>query len=249
MKHIYLIDFENVADDGLTGFSELSSSDEVDLFYTDKANRIKVDFVDSLLSAESRAKMTFIKVSSGNQALDLQLATFLGGRIEKDSSDEIEYIIVSKDKGFQHVVSFWKNRLPQIRIRIQKNLLPEPDPEPAAEAELPDPAEPVEQPVKKPVAKRKQQKQPAQEKAAPPQEDQAQKAAAASNERARLNNQIQSILSKAKYDTAVISYVASFAARKLGEPYAKKGIYQGIIKQYGQKQGLEIYNLIKKEIK
>ena len=106
----------------------------------------------------------------------------------------------------------------------------------------------AEQPVRKPAAKRRQQSQPTQEKSVPVQDEQAQKTAAA-NERARLNTQIQSILSKAKYDTAIISYVASFAVRKLGEPYAKKGIYQGIIKQYGQKQGLEIYNLIKKEIK
>ena len=59
------------------------------------------------------------------------------------------------------------------------------------------------------------------------------------------NISIQQTLSKAKYDTHIIGFVSSLASKAYGDSKIRQTVYRGIIKQYGQKQGLAIYNDIK----
>ncbi len=61
----------------------------------------------------------------------------------------------------------------------------------------------------------------------------------------RINNEVQKLLSKAKYSTEIISYVAGLAAKKHGEKNGKMAIYRNIISTYGRDQGLEIYDRLK----
>jgi len=109
MKHYFLLDFENVSDAGLAGFFDLTPSDTVYLFYTQKSNRISIDFATALLERTDHAEVRFIKVASGNQALDLQLASFLGSLIA-GRKEECDYWIISRDKGFACLSSFWTNQ-------------------------------------------------------------------------------------------------------------------------------------------
>lgn len=62
------------------------------------------------------------------------------------------------------------------------------------------------------------------------------------------NNEIKKILSNAKLDNKIITYVSSLVDKHHAEKNAKQTIYRAIIAEYGQNQGLNIYNHIKKSI-
>ncbi len=68
-----------------------------------------------------------------------------------------------------------------------------------------------------------------------------------------INCSIQKALSKAKYDTKVISTVASLVSKNYKDGNqtisCKQVIYRSIIKEYGAEKGLKIYNEIKTLIK
>ena len=277
MNRYFLVDFENVSDDGLNGFKELSSEDTVIVMYTDKACKIRVEFVQALNEKKSRAAFRFMKVTSGNQALDMQLATFLGSMIPAEGSGT-EYVIVSKDKGYNHIIQFWNEREPQIRIRLKKSIRDAIHENAEESEETPGPVTEKKPAEKKTAAKKTTEKKPAagrktvkketvpEEKPvsndtalkpekAPEHQGQEQKTAlkpqengGKGQEKTRLNAAVQRILSDAKYDTAVIAFVASYAVKLYGTENAKRSTYTGIIRQYGQKEGLQIYNLIKKEL-
>ena len=291
MKRYFLVDFENVADAGLNGFFELTSDDTVDIFYTQKNNRISMDFFTSYLERGSAAALCLRKVAAGNQALDLQLASFLGSLIAGREED-CEYCIISKDKGFSCLPAFWENQKGSGSVRqagsIREALGPRaqqlvppvpaapapkaapaprtpaapapktpavpasapapkvpaaPAPEkPKGEAEKPAPAEPETQKPAAPEAEKPAA--PETEKPAPA-EPEKPKAAAQPNEKTVLNVKVQQALSKAKCDTQIISQTASLIAKAYGDQKIKQIVYRDLIKRYGQKQGLEVYNLVK----
>ena len=104
---IYFIDYENVHTDGLNGVAKLNEDDLVCIFYSEKANTLSFGLHRRLI--ESKSEIEYLKVSTGTlNSLDFQLASFLGYKIKNDEKQE--YVIVSKDKGFDSVVEFWKKR-------------------------------------------------------------------------------------------------------------------------------------------
>ena len=115
-KKVYLVDYENVAEDGMNGFSNLDTADEVYIFYTEKNKRIGLDVVEKWLAVPNRANVYFMKVTSGKQALDIQLATFLGSLVADGNEEEKRFYIVSKDKGYDHIIRFWQGRKPGILV-------------------------------------------------------------------------------------------------------------------------------------
>ncbi|MGN0522043.1 MAG: PIN domain-containing protein [Eubacterium sp.] len=103
------MDFENVNSAGISGISKLNlnQADDLYIFYSEKAKLMTIDLHKEL--EKINANVNFIKVNVGTaNALDFQLATYLGHCIAKDSSKK--YFIVSKDKGFDSVCDFWKSR-------------------------------------------------------------------------------------------------------------------------------------------
>lgn len=64
-----------------------------------------------------------------------------------------------------------------------------------------------------------------------------------------INNQVMKAFSNAGFSPDIVGYAASLVAKNIGEKNAKQQIYRTIISRYGQKQGLEIYRIIKKTIK
>ena len=305
MKRYFLIDFENVADAGLNGFFELTTEDTVDLFYTQKNNRINIDFFKAFLDRRPDAAIRLRKVAAGNQALDLQLASFLGSLIA-GADGPCEYCIISKDKGFGCLPSFWENQrnagtvrqagsireaLAEQRVQTQPQQqqqtktapapeqpaaeekpaepaaqpaagekAPEPQPETAPQpkqntrqrkktapqqraaapqSELPAPEAETEPKAALPAPAAAETKQPAPEAEKPKQSPQQ------PNEKTVLNVKVQQALSKAKMDTQIISQTASLIAKTFGDPKIKQVVYRTLIKRHGQKQGLEVYNLVK----
>ncbi len=60
-----------------------------------------------------------------------------------------------------------------------------------------------------------------------------------------LNTGVQQALSKAKYENTIISAVASLVTKSYGDKKIRQTVYRELIKLYGQKQGLELYTLVK----
>ena len=76
-SRIFFVDFENVKISGLDGLLELNSTDEVFIFYSDKADGITFDVHKNL--NETKAKINLQKVEVGSKnALDFQLSSYLG---------------------------------------------------------------------------------------------------------------------------------------------------------------------------
>ena len=72
----YYIDYENVHNEGLNGIELLDQGDKVTLFYSDKADTLKIDVVQLLMG--SSARIEFVKIVNGvENALDFQLITAL----------------------------------------------------------------------------------------------------------------------------------------------------------------------------
>lgn len=102
---VYLIDFENVHSNGISGVEKLSADDKVYIFYTENASSLSFSSHIKLLACP--AEVTYYNVEAGGKnALDFQLASFLGYLIGSGSDDC--YYIISGDKGYENVKKFWE---------------------------------------------------------------------------------------------------------------------------------------------
>ena len=103
----YLIDYENTGESGLNGLTELESSDEVVIFYSENADKMSFDLHRKL--QECRALIEFRKIATGKKnALDFQLAAYLGYLMAKEENGR--FCIVSKDLGYEVLLDFWKGK-------------------------------------------------------------------------------------------------------------------------------------------
>lgn len=129
----YLIDFENVANNGFDGLGELRPSDELLIFYSEQHSTISITVHQAL--EKSLVHKSYMPVKTGGKnALDFQLVTWLGHEISQNPKEQ--FVIVSKDTGFDVVVDFWQKRgISLVRSRSLKgtksilkkmrNILPE----------------------------------------------------------------------------------------------------------------------------
>ena len=112
---IYLVDFENVTSEGLSGVGSLNEGDKVILFYSTKANKISlpihIEMSKSLASFEYKEVLV-----GGKNALDYQLSTYLGYLIGQN--EDTHYYIVSKDRGYEYLSDFWKQTLKDAEEKI-----------------------------------------------------------------------------------------------------------------------------------
>lgn len=102
---VYLVDFENVTSAGISGIQRLTKEDKVYIFYTVNASNMSFAAHMNLLS--SPAEVIYYNVASGGKnALDFQLASFLGYLISQ--GEDKDFYIISNDRGYDHVKSFWE---------------------------------------------------------------------------------------------------------------------------------------------
>lgn len=95
----YYIDYENVHNEGLKGVRKLQQEDKLHLFYSIKADTLKIDVVRQLM--ECPATICFDKIVNGvENALDFQLITAL----MCNYSAEEKYYIISRDKGYDAAI-------------------------------------------------------------------------------------------------------------------------------------------------
>ena len=152
---IYLIDFENVHDEGLRGIETLSPKDKVVVFYGNLNKMISLD--THLLVLQSKAKIENLQLGkSAKNYLDFQLVTYLGYLLGTGNYKAV--YIVSKDSGFDSVVDFWNAR----NITIERR--------PAIVT--PEKIQPAAADSKKPDLCAANEKKPAQKKAVTKQQNQ-----------------------------------------------------------------------------
>lgn len=110
---IYLIDYENTK--SLTGIASLTNEDMVVVFYTKNSNTLTFDTHKEII--DTQATIRYMNVGNGTKnALDFQLASYLGYLIKEKEQNNVEYYIVSKDKGFLVLQSFWKEKYIDINV-------------------------------------------------------------------------------------------------------------------------------------
>lgn len=102
----YLIDFENVNEDGLSGAENLGSHDYVHLFFTKNASKISIEKLTSL----NLANLTSHEIPNGNQSLDMHLVSYLGYLLGTNFNKNCKYLIISKDTDYDNIISFWKKQ-------------------------------------------------------------------------------------------------------------------------------------------
>lgn len=113
----YLVDYENVHQSGLNGIETLTENDRLVIFYTSNAETLTFAVYEKLV--QCRAEIKLYKVQCGGKnALDFQLSTFLG-YILGDNPDT-DCHIISNDKGYEYIRSFWKEK--NIKIKISADI-------------------------------------------------------------------------------------------------------------------------------
>ena len=129
---VYLIDFENVHEEGFSALGRLGDKDAVYCFFTRNVAKISM----SALAGMRSGQLHFIEAESGKQSLDLALVSFLGYLIGT-RPQELYYDIVSNDNGFAKVAEFWNKRGNGLRVRIRKTTDMKPKAEPVKVQALP----------------------------------------------------------------------------------------------------------------
>ena len=111
----YLIDYENVKTHGLDGISGLGREDSGCLFYSENADTLT--FGRHRRLSEAKAEIQYQKVETGTKnALDFQLSSYLGYLISENRDRNARFYIVTKDKGFGALVSYWSRRDVPVKI-------------------------------------------------------------------------------------------------------------------------------------
>lgn len=121
METFYLVDFENVHNEGIENVDKLSKADHVHIFSTENALNIRMDIVFS-----KGIDMNGHIVPVRKQSLDMHLVSYLGfllGTYGKQS----KYIIVSNDKDYDNIIRYWReegyvNVLRESKILSTKNV-------------------------------------------------------------------------------------------------------------------------------
>lgn len=109
------------------------------IFYSVNQPNIAIDVVKKIQKSNATVlfKEANVKIEETNKsfhdALDMQLATYMGYIIGKYQEKDTQHYIVSDDRGFAFVCEYWRNRgfcMEKIKS-IEESLIPSPEVEPA----------------------------------------------------------------------------------------------------------------------
>lgn len=223
----YLIDYENVGSEGLSGCDKLKKTDHIIIFFTKNAK--KIDMSD--IADHGDAELSMIEVPAGKQSTDIHIGSYLGYLSGITEGKDTKIVIISRDTDFDNVIKFWKNKTGIQASRMQQ--------------------------IKGTAAKEKSASKKSETKKAKSKESESKKketnakkkaAKVSGEQKVKLNQEIMQILSKAGFEAEIPTSVASVVTKNAGEKDGKQQIYRAIISKYGQNKGLNIYNHIKKHV-
>lgn len=103
MQTFYLIDFENVHNDGIANIKNLTKEDHVHIFSTRNAVNIRQDVF--WLDGDIQSHLVPVR----KQSLDMHLVSYLG-YILGVHGKQCKYVIVSKDRDYDNIINFWKEK-------------------------------------------------------------------------------------------------------------------------------------------
>lgn len=114
-----LVDYENVGNsNGLRGADALRDTDTLIIFYSNCCKKIRYDYMQQI--KESGCDFRIIKLKeTGKNALDFYIAAECGVISERG---EKQIAIISKDKGFQAVIDFFRMNNETEKIQIIRAL-------------------------------------------------------------------------------------------------------------------------------
>ena len=121
----FLIDFENVKNNGMRGTEYLEAGDDVTIFYSEAAKSCERRYLDMIEDSGCGFDVCRL-VNTGKNGLDFYIASRLGEFYGKGYRGQAA--IVSNDKGFRAVRDYWRLRLPEhkpvvIAPTIEKGLI------------------------------------------------------------------------------------------------------------------------------
>ena len=119
--NLIFVDYENVSIKGLNGIENLEDDSIVYLFYSENTAHLPMTMVATLNS--TKAEMRYILTKVGKNALDFTLASVLGFVI-KERFQEDTFYIVSKDKGFDVLVDYWKGNKVTVKVITSLTQIP-----------------------------------------------------------------------------------------------------------------------------
>lgn len=234
-KTFYLIDYENVHEDGLEGSSKLTKNDYVNIFTSKNAPYFSV----KALAGFNNTHLYFHEVPASKQSVDMNLATFFGYLVAQNDTGNSQYIIVSKDTDYDNVITFWRNKR-FINVIRQEKIKPDIQPEyvtvdyngetykfePFGAWNLLSTEELVDMLKKagiKPI------------KLTPSPSPVTNKATSVPQE----SGDLQKALAKGGLDPATVTYVVSVVEANLHKKDIKTNVYRTLVKKYKQKPGLK----------
>ena len=97
----YLVDYENVGSNGLSGCKNMTASDHILIFFTQ--NACKIDM--TAIANHGAAELKMMEIPAGKQSADMHIVSYLGYLA---GISNCNIIIVSKDTDFDPVIQFWK---------------------------------------------------------------------------------------------------------------------------------------------
>ena len=104
MKTFYLIDFENVHNDGIANIESMTKEEHVHIFSTQNATNIRQDIF--WLNGDIKSHLVPVR----KQSLDMHLVSYLGYLLGVYGK-ECSYVIISKDKDYDNIVKLERGRL------------------------------------------------------------------------------------------------------------------------------------------
>lgn len=111
---VYLIDYENVHNEGMMGYEFLTVQDVLHLFYSASAPNIRRQIALKTFHPSMEIHLYKLKKARKN-AIDFYIASKLGELVERYGITQAA--IVTKDQGFQSIVDYWSH-VSEIRCRI-----------------------------------------------------------------------------------------------------------------------------------
>ena len=108
MKY-YLSDTENIGNQWSQFIHELSAGDHMIMFHTETNchQSITLDQLSNMTNFGT-IKLYGVPCARGENALDFQLSSYLGFLLATADKETDSFVILSKDKGYEPLISFWK---------------------------------------------------------------------------------------------------------------------------------------------
>ena len=103
METFYLVDFENVHNEGIKNIGSTSKDEHIHIFSTENVMKKELKLSWDMADKDIKSYL----VPAGKQSVDMHLVYFLGYLLGRHGKN-CDYVIISKDKDYENIVKFWK---------------------------------------------------------------------------------------------------------------------------------------------